>query len=119
MTGFKYAEDDANDIVLNGATDSLDASTNFTSDALDVSNYPELTIYAKCSDVTTGIATKYETSPDNSEWFDGLASISNLDNNEQVVNVTENSIRYIRFNANNTNVAAATVLLALVFGGKE
>lgn len=102
-------------VTLDGSTSSLTASTNFTSDAIDLGSYGKsIEIYCKSSDVTTGMAASYETSPDGSIWFSGEVSISNFDNNTQIITPSETAIKYIRLKINNTNLSAADVLFCIV-----
>lgn len=67
----------------------------------------------KCANVVSAIALKYQTSTDNTNWSDGLTSISSLDDNSvaspRIVVPGEGSIEYIRlvFTANANTIDSA------------
>jgi len=98
---------------MDGATDSLPLSTNFTSNPARIGEFAEVGIHLKCSNVTTPIVTEYLISIDGSEWMSGAVTINDLDNNEQYISITEKGVHFIKVNVNNTNTAAATVLVAI------
>lgn len=104
-------------VTLNGSTDCFPLSTDFTSKAYDLAAYytEHCMIYLKCSDVTTAIVTKYQISIDGKNWKDGVTAITSMDNNEQwiLMDATEKGANYIRINADNTNVAAATATVII------
>jgi len=117
--------DTTNSITLDGSTDCLIDSVNFFSDPLSIVNYSKLTLYLKCTEnVTTPIATEYQTSPSkelaDTVWFDGMVSIDSLDVNSQVIVIDENNsgesaIRWIRLHVDNsTGVDSASVLAQVV-----
>lgn len=91
---------------VNTATDgtsTCDGSTNclplaaFVSTSIDVRRFGKLTIYVAQSEAVARTCN-YEVSPDDSKWYAGAVSISDLNNNAQVKNVTESAVAYIRFN---------------------
>ena len=108
---WEHASDGTN--TMDNAENCMPLSTNFTSNPTRIGEFSEIAIHLKCSDVGTAIATKYEISIDGVEWMDGAVSITSLDNNEQYIQPTEKGAHFIRVNANNTNEAAATVLIAI------
>ena len=99
---------------MNGATGCLPKNTTFTSRWEDVSDWEHFTLYLKCNDVTTSMACEYHTSPDGSEDFNGQVSISNLDNNEQVIDLTEDAVKYFRLEIINAMAAEAANVLAML-----
>jgi len=114
VTKFTTATDDTN--TLDGSTGCLPATTTLTSTAIDVSEFRDFELYIKCPDVVTAMTADYQTSPDNSNWFAGEATITNLDNNSQIITPTETAIKYIRLRVTANTNAAATALLFGVCG---
>lgn len=104
-------------VTLDGS--GLPALTNFVSNAIDLRDLNEITLYVAAPDVVTAMSAKYETSPDKSNWFDGSVSIANLDNNKQVIDVSEKAIRWLRVSVNNSNSESAAVVVAVVAREKE
>lgn len=116
--------DTTNDITLDGSTHCLIDSVSFYSNPLSIVNFSKLTLYLKCTeDVTTPIATKYQTSPSktlaDTVWFDGMVSIDSLDVNSQVIVIDENNsgesaIGWIRLHVDNSTGADSASVLAQV-----
>jgi hypothetical protein len=75
------------------------------------------TIYLDCENVATGIAASYQTTTDSAKTVTraGAVSISNADNNSQIITPTEVA-EYIRLRLNNTNTTAAAVNAKVVTG---
>ena len=75
------------------------------------------TIYLDCENVATGIAASYQTTTDSAKTVtrSGAVSISNADNNSQIITPTEVA-EYIRLRLNNTNTTAAAVNAKVVTG---
>lgn len=94
---------------------TLPPATLWTSDWIVVEGAPG-SLYLSSSNVTTGMATKYQTStdPNLSVIRDGTTTITALDNNIQVINPVE-FIRYLRLVIHNTNSAPASVNAKLVY----
>lgn len=100
-----YASDGT--YTLNGTTACMPGSLAFVSSAINLDGWVDVTFYMSCSGVDSShyILCSYETSPDNSEWFNGLVTIDtlyndmvNLETTEQVINPTEKAIRWVRLN---------------------
>ena len=103
---------------LNGVTDCMPGSTVFTSTSVKVSGWNDLMLYVYCSNVDSTMTGKYQTSPDNSTWYDGLDTLVTMDNNYQVINISENAPKWVRgyvdYSAEDRSVdSTATVQFAL------
>ncbi len=113
ITKFTTATDGTN--TADGSTGCLPATTTLTGSAIDLSTYRDFEIYALCPDVVTAMTADYQTSPDGSNWFNGEVSITNLDNNSQIVTPTETAIKYMRLRVTaNTNTAVTALLFGVV-----
>jgi hypothetical protein len=88
----------------------LPGLVNWTSDAVRVSG-KAFSLHLVASNVATAMAASYEYSTESgtpTTWRAGLSSITNLDNNSQVITPTEH-VEHVRLKINNTNSAAASV----------
>jgi hypothetical protein len=92
----------------------LPGLVNWTSDPVRVSG-KRFSLHISSGNVTTGMVTSYQYSTQTTPtvWRAGLTSISNLDDNAQVITPTE-VVEHVRLKINNTNTAAASVNAKLV-----
>lgn len=84
------------------------------SDWVLVSGKPA-TIYIDCENVTTPITASYQTTTDAAQVVvrAGQVSIANLDNNKQIINLTEIA-QYVRTRITSTNMTASSVNAKIV-----
>lgn len=97
---------------------TLPAKVFPTTDAILLSG-KECTIRLRSAAVSSGIAVKYQTSTDSTNWLDGTTSITNLNNNKQWIVPAEKNNEYLRLvftaNTNTTDTAVdARVIFPLV-----
>lgn len=92
----------------------LPGLVNWTSDAIPVAG-KRFSIHLAASNVTTAMEADYEysTQATPTVWRPGLSSITDMDNNSQVVTPSE-VVEQVRLKINNTNTAAASVNAKLV-----
>jgi hypothetical protein len=92
------------------------ALLNLTSDAVRVGG-KRFSIHIGASNVTTAMVTSYEYSTQGTPtvWRAGSVSISNLDNNQQVITPPE-VVENLRIKINNTNTSAASINAKVVYG---
>jgi hypothetical protein len=79
------------------------------------------TLRFKCSNVTTAIALKYQTSTDGVNWSDGVTSIASLDNNTVaaplIVNPAEQIEKIRLVFTSNTNTADTALDARVIYPG--
>ena len=109
---WKYTTDGTS--ILDGSTDSFPVNSTFTSNAIECDGYAEIAIHTKCNNVTTALTCKYEVSIDGTEWFNGLVSINDLDNNEQRTALTDIAVNFIRVVIVNAMAAEKADVLAVI-----
>lgn len=116
-SGYTLATDGT--YTMDGTAACFPATTNFTSNGVLVGEFNEIGIYVKCTtDFTVAVATKYQVSWDGTNWMDGQNSITALDTTVEewiTLHANEKGVRYIRFNANNTNAETGTVFILLTY----
>lgn len=92
----------------------LPASTNWVSDGIAVSGKP-FSLHISAENVTTPMVTSYEYStqqwPD--LWRAGSVSVTDLDNNSQVITPPE-IVEHVRVRINNTNTSAVSANVKLL-----
>ena len=111
LTSLINLTDSAQSIDLDLSSKNVPDSITVVTDSVDVSIFKSLTLYLNCDvDLDSSIATKYMTSPDGSNWFDGLVSITDLDTNKQVIvideaNSGESAVKWFKLYMDRTNCA--------------
>lgn len=93
---------------------TLPAKVAPTTDPLII-NGKECTIRLRAPAVSSGIAVKYQTSTDGTNWIDGAVSITNLNNNTQFIKPTEQNVERLRLaftanaNTSDSNIDARVI----------
>jgi hypothetical protein len=94
---------------MDGTASCLVGSATFTSREYKIGDKENIELYLTATNITTAVSGYYEVSPDGSTWFTGAATITAMDNNQQVVPLAETAVGYIRLILPNTNAGGATV----------
>lgn len=102
-------------ITLDGTASNMTASTSLTSSGVVVAAKEYVSLFLESGTAAAGgsVTARYDISPDGSNWFTGAVSISNLNNNKQVINLTEKSFSDVRLYVNNTNSKPITLTAKL------
>ena len=103
----EYAVDDSG--TWDGST-VFNCSTTHTMDAVNLERQHDVCFYIYSPANDSDVVIKYQTSPDNSTWYDGLVSIDSLNANYQVIDPTELTIMWMRFVVTDTlSLSASTI----------
>jgi hypothetical protein len=96
-------------------SNNFPALLNWTSDAVRISGN-RFSLHLGASNVSTGMVTSYDYSTQDTPtvWRSGSVSVTNLDNNQQIITPPE-VVEHVRLKVLNSNSSAASVNAKVVF----